>query len=166
MVRPKWIIIGALIIGLGVFGAYHFLQSDKRKIKKQFQRLSEWVSKEPRDDRLKWMLKVQKIRRLFADNCTVTDESRSMSRTYSPEEIHAHAVSVLSQFSKLTLDFHDLNITFLQEGKAEVLLTAMVKGKWRTGADLQDVYEVGCALQKVEKEWLLKDIEVIEVLKR
>jgi hypothetical protein len=64
------------------------------------------------------------------------------------------------------LDFHDLNITLLQEGKAEVLLTAMVKGKWRTGADLQDVYEVGCALQEVEKEWLLKDIEVIEVLKR
>jgi hypothetical protein len=166
MVRPKWIIIAALIIGLGIFGAYHFLQSDKRKVKKQFQRLSEWVSKEPGEDRLKWMLKVQKIRRLFADSCTVTDESRSLSRTYSPDEIHAHAVSALSQCSKFTLSFHDFDITLVREGKAEALLTAMVKGKWRSGEDLQDVYEVACALRKVEKEWLFKDIKVIEVLKR
>jgi hypothetical protein len=166
MVRWKWIIIAALIIGLGIFGAYHFLQSDKRKVRKQFQRLSEWVSKEPGEDRLKWMLKVQKIRRLFADSCTVTDESRPLSRTCSPDEIHAHAVSALSQCSKLTLSFHDSQITLLRKGKAEALLTAMVKGKWRSGEDLQDVYEVACALRKVEKEWLFKDIKVIEVLKR
>jgi hypothetical protein len=166
MVRLKWIIIGALIIGLGLFGAYHFLQSDKRKITKQFKRLSAWVSKDPGDDRLKWMLQVQKIRRLFTDTCTLTDESRSISRSYSPQEIHAHAVSVLSRCSKLRLDFHDLHITLLQEGTAEVLLTAVVKGKWRAGEELQDVYEVACALQKAEKEWLIKDIEIIEVLKR
>jgi hypothetical protein len=166
MVRPKWIITAALIIGLGVFGAYHFLQSDKRKIRKQFQRLSEWVSKEPGEDRLSWMLRVQKIRRLFAESCTVTDESRSVSRTYSPEEIHAHAVSALSHASKVTLSFHDFDITLVQEGKADVLLTVMVKGTGLGGENLQDVYEVACALRKVSKEWLFKDIEVIEVLKR
>jgi len=166
MVRPKWITIAALIVVLGVFGAHHVLQSDKRKIKKQFQRLSEWVSKEPGEERLKWMLKVQKIRRLFADNCTVTDESRAVSRTYSPEEIYAHAVSALSQCSNLSLRFHDFDITLVREGKAEVLLTARVKGKWHAGEDLQDVYEVACALRKVDKEWLFEDIKVIEVLKR
>jgi hypothetical protein len=166
MVRPKSIIAGILVIGLGVFCIVYFLQSDQRKIKRQFQRLSESVSKESHEDRLKWMVRVQKIKRLFADNCAVTDESRSLSRTYTREEIQAHAVSALSQFSELTLGFHDLDITMSQKTTAKVILNAQVKGKRHTGEDILEVYEVKCALQEIEKDWVFTEIHVIKLLKK
>jgi len=47
-----------------------------------------------------------------------------------------------------------------------VNLTASMKGKLTTGEFVEDLHDLKCKLQKIEDIWRLKEIEIVEVLKR
>jgi hypothetical protein len=103
---------------------------------------------------------------LFVDTCTVHAPAYSFSRDISTQDLPPLVLTARSRYSEISLEFYDFVIEFPQEGTAEVNLTARIEGTLTTGAYVDDVHELRCKLQKTEDIWLLKEIEVVQVLEK
>ena len=166
MVRIKYIIIGLLVVIFGIWAAVHFLQSEEKKVKKQFHLLSKWASKETGENTFAMVQKIKNIGTLFAGHCELKADLISFSGRYTPEEISSYAARARLPFSNLSLKFYDFNVAFPEEGVAKVSLTAKLTGRLTTGEDVDETHELECVLKKIEKKWLFSDLEVVEVLKK
>jgi len=62
--------------------------------------------------------------------------------------------------------FYDFVIDFSEQDTARVNLTESMEGKLKTGEFIEDIHELKCQLQKIEDIWRLKEIEVVEVLRK
>lgn len=166
MVKIKHIVIVLLVVIVGVFGGIYLSQSDSKKIKKQFNALSQLISKEPGENPITMATKAKNIGTLFAETCALTLPITGLSESYTPAEVSGYVANSRIAFSELSLKFYDINIEFPEKGLARVVLTANLKGKLMSGDFTDDTREVQCALEKVGQKWLFSEIEVIEVLKK
>jgi hypothetical protein len=166
MVTLKHILFALLIVIAGVWAAFHFLESDERKVRKQFAHLSEWVSKEPGESPIVMAQKVKNIGSLMSESCEIKSPFDSFSGRNTREEISAYAARGRSYFSTLDLEFYDLSISIPEKGVANVTLTARLTGTSTAGEHAEETRELRCVLKKIEKKWLFSEIEVVEVLKK
>ena len=169
MVRLKPFFMGALIILIGILAVFYFLPSDEKKVRKQFDLLSQYVAKEPNEDLLSSANRVRNIGKLFADPCDFKiegDSFYSFSGKYTREDLAGYALRGRSYFSTLSLKFHDLKVEFPERGTAKVGFTARLSGKSTGGEKVEEAREYLCVLQKIEGKWFFDRFEVVEVLKR
>jgi hypothetical protein len=166
MVKIKYWIIAILAVGMGVWAAAYLFPSDVRKVKKQFNLMSERVSKDPGENTFTMAHKTRSLSTLFAEKFEIKTEIESMSGSYSPEEISSYAARGRLMFSYLSLSFYDLDISFPENGIAKVTLTARLKGRSTAGENFDETHELECILRKIEKKWLFSHVEIIEVLKK
>jgi hypothetical protein len=166
MVKLKYILIVLLIFIIGIWATTYFSQSEEKKVKKQFDLLLEWVSKEPGEDIFAMGQKMKNIGSLFDENCEIKIPAQSLSGTYPRDEIRSYAVRGRLQFSQLHLKFYDFDIAFIEKGVSKAHLTARLTGKLTTGENVDEAHELDCILKKIEKRWLFTQIEVVEVLKK
>ena len=154
---------------IGIMAVFYLLPGEEKKVRKQFDLLSQYVSKEPGEDAFSMANRIQNIRRLFAENCEFKiegDPFYSFSGNYTREEVAGYALRGRSHFSVLALKFHDLKMEFPDRGTARVQVTARLTGKSAAGENVNEARELMCVLSKIEKRWLFSIIEVVEVLKR
>jgi hypothetical protein len=166
MVKIKHILVILLVVIIGIWAAFTLFQSEEKKIKKEFNSLSEWVSKESEEDAIAMFNRMRNIRALFHDSCGLKIPGQSISGSYTREEIGSYAAQGRSQFSHLNLKFYDLDIAFTEKEVAKVHLTARLIGRLTTGENVDETHEIDCLLKKLEKKWLFTTIEVVEVLKK
>jgi hypothetical protein len=166
MVTLKHILLALLIVIVGVWAAFRFLETDERKVKKQFAQLSECVSKKPGESPIVMAQKVKNIGSLISESCEIKSPFDSFSGRNTREEVSAYAARGRSYFSTLDLKFYDLSISLPEKGVANVTLTARLTGTSAAGERLEETRELRCVLKKAEKKWLFSEIEVVEVLKR
>lgn len=166
MVRIKYIIIALLVVILGIWAALHLLQSEEKKVKKQFHLLSKWASKETGENTFTMAQKIKNIGTLFGEHCELKADLIAFSGRYTPEEISGYAARARFPFSSLSLQFYDFNLAFPEEGVAKVTLTGRLTGRTTTGEDVDETHELECALKKIESKWLFSYLEVVEVLKK
>lgn len=169
MVKLKLILIGGLIVLIGVAAVFYLLPSEEKKVRKQFDLLSRYVTKEPGEDLFSMANRIQNIGKLFAKNCEFKvegDPLYAFSGNYTREEVAGYALRGRSHFSNLSLRFHDLKVEFPEKGMAKVGMTARLSGKTAGGENVDEVREFLCSLQKIEKKWLFTQFEIVEVLKR
>ena len=166
MVKTKYLLIGAVVIIIGIAVIYYFLPSEEKKVRKQFQLLSERVQKSPEENALSILQKMKNIGALFDEYCELKAPSQSLSGSYSRQEISTYAGSARSVFSQLDLKFYDFHIVFLEREIAKVTLTARLTGRSTAGEQVDEIRELECVLKKIEKRWLFSAIEVVEVLKK
>jgi hypothetical protein len=166
MVTIKHIIIAILVVGVGIWAAFHFSQNEEKRVRKQFELLSEWVSKDPGEKAFTMALKIQGAGALFAEACQIKAPIDSLSGSYTLEEISSYAARARLQFSKLSLHFYDLDIEFPDQAKASVILTANLTGRSTSGERVDETHELQCVLEKIDNKWLFTDLEVVEVLKK
>jgi len=166
MVRTKYIIIAILAAIIGIWAVLHFSPSEKKRVKKQFDLLSEWASKEPDENVFTMAKKTQNIGTLFAGNCRIKVDMASLSGNYTPEEISSYAAQARLQFSEVSLRFYDLSVEFPEADMAEIILTARLKGNSKDGEYVHEIRELACVLRKIENRWLFTGIEVVEVLEK
>ena len=169
MVRLKPFLIGGLVILIGVLAVFYLLPSEEKKVRRQFDLLSQYVAKEPNEDLLSAANRAKNIGRLFVDPCGFKAEGDSfytLTGKYSREELTGYAFRGRSYFSSLSLKFHDLKIEFPERETAEVRLTARLSGRSASGENVDEAREFLSVLQKIEKRWLFSQFEVVEVLKR
>ncbi len=166
MVRTKYIIIAILAAIIGIWAVLHFSPSEEKRVKKQFDLLSEWASKEADENVFTMAKNTQNIGTLFAGECRIKVDMASLSGNYTPEEISSYAAKVRLLFSEVSLRFHDLSVEFPEADMAEVMLTARLKGNLKDGEYVQEIQELACVLRKIEKKWLFTRIEVVEVLEK
>ena len=166
MVKMKYILISVLIVILGILASVIFFPSEEKRVKKQFHLLGEWVSKSPEENAFALLQKMKNIGTLFDEHCELKAPSQSLSGSYTREEISTYAGSARSHLSQLDLKFYDLHILFPEKEIAKVTLTGRLTGKYAAGEQADETREVECVLKKIEKKWLLSQIEVVEVLKK
>jgi len=165
MVRAKYAIPGLLVI-LGLLAFYFFFPSEEKKIKKQFALLSEYASKEQGESTFAMAHKVKNIGPLFTDKVRLQIPDYELSGSYPRQDIVNYALRARLSFSRLSLQFFDLVISFPEKKAATVTLTSRLTGKSAQGEEVDESRELSCVLKKIEDQWLFSDVEVIEVLKK
>lgn len=166
MVKVKYVIIALFVVAIGVVAAIHLSQSEEKKVKKQFDRLSRWASKQAGENTFTMAKKTREIGTLFTEQCQFKADIISFSGRYSREEISSHAARARLPFLDLSLHFHDINVSFPEREVAKVFLTAKLTGKLSTGEPVDETHQVHILLRKNEKSWLFAEIDLIEVLKK
>jgi hypothetical protein len=166
MVKIKYLLIGVLVVIIGIVVAFYFFPNEEKRVKKQFNFLSEWVSKSPDEQTFTMLQKMKNIGTLFDEHCELNAPGQSLSGSYAREEISTYAGSARSHFSQLDLKFYDFHIVFPEKGTAKVTLTGRLTGKSTTGEKVDETQELDCLLKKIENKWLFSEIEMVEVLKK
>ncbi|OGP53338.1 MAG: hypothetical protein A2Y65_05465 [Deltaproteobacteria bacterium RBG_13_52_11] len=165
MVKIKYIVIAAVVI-LGIVAVRHFLQTEEKKVRKQFELLSEWVSKGPGESVLTTSYKIQHIATLFVKPCVFKADIIAFTGSYTPEEIAGFAGRSRFYLADLSLKFYDLNIEFPEQAMAQVTLTAKLIGKTKSGEYIDATHELKTLLTNPEGTWLFSHVEVVEVLQK
>ncbi|MBE9504337.1 MAG: hypothetical protein IME96_09200 [Proteobacteria bacterium] len=163
MVNSKLVKV-ALILIIGGIALYFFLQSEEGKIRKELNLLTELISREGEEPALILAQKARRTGLLFTETCDYESKSHSYSGHYTRQEIIRQTAAARSQFSSLKLKLYDLQIEFPTEKTAKVILTASVKGQTKAGEEVNDTHEIELTLKKIEKEWLINYVKVVEVL--
>lgn len=114
MVRSKYILLGLTAI-LGFLAVYYFFPSDEKKIKKQFTLLSEWAAKDQDESTLTMAHKARNIGGLFGERVGLEVPEFDISGSHAREEIIGYTARVRLSFSRMSLQFYDLSITFLDK---------------------------------------------------
>lgn len=140
--------------------------TDRRQIKKLFKHLSQWVSKEGQEGPIAMVQLIPEGRKFFADPCELKSDEYGLDESLSPLELAKLAMGARSRFETLSLEFHDLQIGFAEDGQAQVTVTARLTGRGESGEDVQETHEIEGVLQKNEGRWLLTRIKLVEVLKK
>ena len=166
MEKIKYIIIAAMVLAAGIIVFLIFSQSEEAKVKKQFHVLAEKMKKMPNETPLIGAARANRIKELFAETCTVHAPAYAFSRDISSQDVPPLVITTRSRHSEISLEFYDFDIAFPEEGSAEVNVTASMTGKLTTGEYVDEIHELKCKLKKPEEIWLLKEIEVVEVLKK
>jgi hypothetical protein len=166
VVKLKHILIALVAVGLCLFAVLYFSPSEEKKVRKQFDLLSEYVSKDSNENAIAMANKMQKLGSLFGDSCELQVAVELLSGTYTREEIASYAARARTRFQKVSLGFHDLEVTFPENGVAKVTVTARLTGQTRAGEQIRETRELECLLKKRENKWLFNHIEVIEVLRK
>ena len=166
MVTVRHLYITALVAAAGIIVFFWFFTGDEAKIKKHFQNLAELASKDSDEHQLIAAANARKIGNMFTEICMIKIPSHSISRTYERENIPAYVMVARSRYSAIVLKFHDIQISFPQEGVARVTFTADVEAVWVSGEPIREVSEFVCRMEKVEKDWFFNRIEAISVLER
>jgi len=166
MVRIKYVVTAAVLLIAGILVAVYLSQSEEKRVKKQFDSLSEWVSKDADETAFTMARKTQNIGTLFTESCEFKAPFYSLSGSYTPDDISSYAAQARLGFSRVSLHFYDLDIDFLEKTSAKVMVTGRLKGESKGGERLDEVREVHCVMKKIDNTWLFNEIEVIEVLKK
>ena len=166
MVKIKHLLIGVPMVIIVIVVAFIVFPSEEKKVKKQFNLLSEYAAKSPKENAFTMLQKIKNIKILFDEQCELKFPSESLSGNYKREEIATYAGSARSYFSQLHLNFYDFSILFLEKEVAKVTLTSRLTGKSTAGEQVDETRELECVLRKKERKWLFSVIEVIEVLKK
>ncbi len=112
MVKLKYILIVLVVVGLGLLATRTLFQSEEKRIRKQFDQLSEYVSKEPDENAIAMANKMQKLGSLFGDSCELQVAVELLSGIYTREEIASYAARARARFSRVSLEFYDSEVTF------------------------------------------------------
>jgi len=166
VVKAKHIIIAGGILAAGIIAFFIFSQSEDAKVKKQFEFIAEKIEKKSGENRIIAAAKVNRIREVIIDPCKIYAPAYSFSREASSDELSTFILGKRSQYSAISLKFYDFVIDFPEKDTARVNLTESMEGKLKTGEFVEDIHELKCQLQKIEDIWRLKEIEVVEVLRK
>lgn len=162
--RSKYI-IPPLIVILGLLALYYLFPSDEKKIKKQFTLLSEWAAKDQEESSFTMAHKAGNIGRLFVERVELEVPEFDLSGSYTREEIVGYTARVRLSFSRLSLQFYDPTIAFLEKGAAKVDLRGRLRGNSTGGEEVDETREIVCVLKKIEDQWLFTHLKVAEVQK-
>ena len=165
MVKGR-LILSSLILIIGLLAVVHLYPSEEKKIKKQFSLLAKWISLEQNENAFTIAYKMKNMGDLFTDKINLKIPEYNLSGEHSRSDIISYAARARLPFSQFSLQFHDFHIGFPDSETARVTVTGRIIGKWLKGEGLEETRELEWVLKKDEKEWLFREMEVAEVLKK
>lgn len=166
MVKPKRLIIALAALTIGIVVVLRLFPGEERKVRKQFALLSKCVSKGSRENPITTASKVQKLRALLAENCTLKTHIPEFSGRFTGQELSSLIAQARLQFSSLSAKFYDVEIDFPEENTATATVTLTVAGTMTDGVRMDETHELECVLKEVEGKWLFSECQVVEVLTR
>lgn len=166
MVKAKHIIMAGGVLTAGIIAFFIFWQNEETKVKKQFEFIAEKIQKTPVENQLIAAAKANRIREVITNPFKIHAPAYSISRNITSDELSTFVLSERARYSAISLKFYDFVIHFPEKDTARVNVTESMEGKLKTGEVIKDLHELKCTLQKIEDIWRLKEIEVVEVLRK
>ena len=155
-----------LLAVIAVLASLYLFPGDKIKIKKQFEALSNFVSKEKGESAFTMAYKVNALASLFADSCSFEFSQNYMTGEFTPDQITSHATKGRSRFLKISLKFYDI-VPDIRNDVAIVETTVRFHGELRDSAKFaEETREIQCNLKKMDGKWKFTNFKVVEVLKK
>jgi len=166
MVKPKTVFIIVAFLTVGLIGFIILWPSETDRVKKQFKILAHRFEKEPNETNLVSAAKANKSKELFAPIFTIHAPAYDFFREIAAVDLSTLILTARAQYSKMSVDFYDMTITFENPETAAVILTAKLTGQITTGEWVEDIHELACTLEKIEGTWLFRKIEIVEILEK
>lgn len=166
MVNTKKIITAVFILAAAATALILFSDSEEERIKKRLQRLGETIQKDPGETQLPAAKKAGKVKDYFTESSRIQIPAYNFSRDVTRKNLPGYVLQARSYYTSLEVDFKDFTIVFPAEYQAELSVTVMVKGRGPSGEYTRDVQELSCRLQKIENEWFIQEIEIVQVLEK
>lgn len=154
-------ILGAFVV-LAVVSAivYYSLQSEQRKIRKQFVALTESISKEQDEGNSALAIKMMTLVNLLCDEVCVDINDFPFGTQFSSEELVSLATRGRTQFSVIKISLLDIETEILSENTARSAAAVKVyitsKGINR---NYDEIRNVTAKLQKIDKKWKFSSFE-------
>jgi hypothetical protein len=165
MVRRR-LALFSFIVMAGILAIVYLYPNEEKKIKKQFSLLAQWISVEQKENVFTIAEKMKNMGDLFTDKVNLKIPDYQLFGEYSRSDIIGYTSRARLPFSQLTLQFHDMHISFLDSESAKVIVTGRITGRWLKEEGLDETRELEWVLKKAEKEWRFSGMEVTEVLKK
>ena len=86
MVKIRYLLIGVLMVIIGSVIAITVFPSEEKRVKKQFNLLSEWVSKSAEENAFTMLQRMKNIGTLFNAHCELKVPDQSLSGSYPQDE--------------------------------------------------------------------------------
>lgn len=150
-------IAGILLVILVIL----LIPSERRKIRKQFNRLADYAQKEPAESVFKGARKASAMSELFTDPCEIKGSIHFLGGTYSRREAAQVVVAARTQFEWLDLSFHDMKIDFPEKRIAAVIVNARMDAGFG-GEDVTEVRTLECRMLKEDGKWLFQQCRSID----
>ena len=166
MVKAKYIIVAGGVLVAGIIAFFIFSQREEAKVEKQFKFSAKKIEKTPEESQIVAVTKANRIREVFTETCNIHAPAHSFSEDISSDELSTLFLTNRSHYLEISLKFYDFVIDFPEKDTAQVNVTASMEGKLTTGELVEDLHELKCKLQKIEGIWRLKEIEIVEVLRK
>lgn len=163
----KRIVILVLLIGIVAGFLWFWIgNSEDKKIRKQFAKLAENVTKEPGEGNISMVRKMQWLGSLFANSCDIDIPKSYLSGTYSPKDIVSNATRARMGFSSLKLEFYDIKINLTGKNTANVVFTGRLSGVVNNDKSADEIRELDAVIKKIDGKWLFSSFKVVEVLEK
>jgi len=166
VVKAKHIVIAGVFLVGGMIAFFVFFQSEEAKVKRQFERVARKIEKTPEESVIVAATKANRISEAFTKTCTIHAPSYSFSRDIPSDELSTLILNMRSQYSEISVKLYDFVIDFPEKDNAIVRLTASMEGILTTGEPTADLHELKCKLRKIEDVWRMREVEVVQVLKK
>jgi hypothetical protein len=165
MVKAKYIIAGG-ILAAGIIAYFVFWQSEEARVKRAFKSIARKVEKRPEETKIIAVTKANRISEAFTQTCKVHAPAYAFSGNISSDELSTIILSARSQYSEIFVKLYDFDIDFPEKDNAQVRLTARMQGKLTTGESIEELHELECRLRKIEDVWRIREVDVVQVLKK
>jgi hypothetical protein len=165
MVKAKHIIAGG-VLAAGIIVYFVFWHNEEARVKRQFKSIARKVEKRPEENKILAATKANRISEAFTRTCKIHAPAYRFSRDISSGDLSTIVLSARSQYSELSVKLYDFDIDFPDKDTAQVRLTARMEGKLTTGESIEDLHELKCKLQKIEDVWRIREVEVVQVLRK
>ena len=166
MVTKKNIAILLFVCALAAV-LYAVLYPDReQQVRRQLDRLSAYTGKQVDEPAMDSMTRAIQASKLFHEPCQITLAHPRLHGRFDRRGISQRISLVRNSFSRLTLSFHDISVTFPENNQADLSLTMRVQGVLRTKEPFDDVRELALMMVRRDGKWLIQRVAEVEILER
>jgi ketosteroid isomerase-like protein len=153
-----------LVSGLAILALRGYLESDRRQIERQFERLAEAASVQGTESPIEQIAQAAQVVRFFTKDVVLRLGQDSSSVIAGRDALVALAAQARRR-GPLQVMFDDVQVSVGGPDSASVYATVTA-----TGANLQsevvEAREISVTLQKVDGDWLIARVEGVRTLER
>jgi ketosteroid isomerase-like protein len=153
-----------LVAGLAVLALRGYLESDRRQIERQFERLAEAASVQGTESPIEQIAQAAQVARFFTNDVVLRLGQDSSSVIAGRDALVALAAQARRR-GAMQVMFDDVQVSVGGPDSASVYTTVTA-----TGANLQsevvEAREISVTLQKVDGDWLIARVEGVRTLER
>ncbi len=163
MVKKVVIVLAAAAVA--VLLLRYFFPSDERLIRRQFDRLTENISRPAGEKALAGLQRAAAVSDLFSDRVRLDLPEAGLAGEYDRQEIRTLAMVFRNRFTRLSVECRDLHMT-LDRDQARITATCRARGV--AGSEqVRETREVRAELVRTSEDgWLFSGCAFVQVLRR
>jgi hypothetical protein len=166
MVKRKYWIAALVLAVAGIGLALVLVDWEARAVKKRMTAIEKELQWAPGDNDLVAAARIKRVGAMATDPCRIDMPTYQIARSFSQKDVAPYLMMGRRRYSRLAVEFHDMDVDISIPGTARVVATAHVRAVAPDGQRDDEVMEIALVLQKTEKQWYITSLEEQVVLEK